>query len=77
MRDDYEVSTTTIDTLVSLGQRDRDVYGARLTGGGFGGAVVMLVRLATGQQVARRILKEYGDATGAHGALLVPNIPAD
>ena len=77
MRDDYEVSTSAVDTLVSLGQRDPDVHGARLTGGGFGGAVVMLVRMGMAQQVARRILKEYSDATGNRGVVLVPETTLD
>jgi galactokinase len=44
MRDDYEITTPEIDALVALGQADPAVYGARMTGGGFGGAVVMLAR---------------------------------
>ena len=44
MRDDYEVSVPEIDLIVELARRDPDVFGARLTGGGFGGSVVMLAR---------------------------------
>ena len=44
LRDDYETSLPEIDVLVALAQADPDVYGARLTGGGFGGAVVMVTR---------------------------------
>lgn len=42
MRDDYEVSTPTIDALVRHLISTRGVYGARLTGAGFGGCVVAL-----------------------------------
>ncbi len=42
LRDDFEVSTPVLDDLVAgLNQRE-DVYGARLTGAGFGGCVVVL-----------------------------------
>jgi galactokinase len=42
LRDDYEVSTPTLDTLVDRLQATPGVYGARLTGAGFGGCVVAL-----------------------------------
>jgi galactokinase len=65
MRDDYEISTAEIDRLVELGCADRDVYGARLTGGGFGGSVVMLARAGSAQDVVSRVLREYGDGRAA------------
>ncbi len=74
MRDDYETSTPELDTLVELGARDPDIYGARLTGGGFGGAVVMLARAGAAAPVALRILDAYRSATGLPGAILVPAV---
>lgn len=44
MRDDYETSCKEIDVLVSLAQSVPGVYGSRLTGGGFGGCTVTLVK---------------------------------
>lgn len=72
MRDDYETSTPEIDTLVTIAQRDPDVYGARLTGGGFGGAVVILARRGHGSRVAVAVCNSYRDQTGRHGVVLVP-----
>jgi galactokinase len=43
MRDDFEVSVPAVDALVERARELGTVYGARLTGGGFGGAVVCLV----------------------------------
>ncbi|MBA3498991.1 MAG: galactokinase, partial [Deltaproteobacteria bacterium] len=40
MRDDFEVSVDAIDTLVEIANADPVIYGARLTGGGFGGSIV-------------------------------------
>jgi galactokinase len=42
LRDDYEVSTPTLDALVARLAATPGVYGARLTGAGFGGCVVAL-----------------------------------
>ena len=44
LRDDFEVSTRALDDLVSALAGTRGVYGARLTGAGFGGSVVALTR---------------------------------
>ncbi len=54
MRDDYEVSVPEIDLIVELARAMPEVYGARLTGGGFGGSVVMLARPGTAADVAQR-----------------------
>jgi galactokinase len=72
LRDDYEVSTGEIDTLVALGQHDPDVYGARMTGGGFGGAVVMLAKRDCGADAAARIAAAYKAKTGLTGTILMP-----
>jgi galactokinase len=42
LRDDFEVSTPAIDALVARLAATPGVYGARMTGGGFGGCVVAL-----------------------------------
>ncbi|HZW52787.1 MAG TPA: galactokinase [Candidatus Elarobacter sp.] len=44
LRDDYEVSSPELDLLVGAARRVDGVYGARMTGGGFGGSIVALVR---------------------------------
>jgi galactokinase len=72
MRDDYEISVPEIDALVALGQADPDVYGARLTGGGFGGCVVMLAAAGQARAAANRIVATYRRNVGRAGAVLVP-----
>jgi galactokinase len=49
-----------------------EVYGARLTGGGFGGSVVMLARPGTAADVAQKVSAGYSAKTGRSGAVLVP-----
>jgi galactokinase len=44
LRDDYEVSSPELDLLVDAARGVDGVYGARMTGGGFGGSIVALVR---------------------------------
>ena len=72
MRDDYEVSIPEIDLLVELARSVPDVYGARLTGGGFGGAVVMLARPGRGREVADAIAADYAARTGQRPTVLIP-----
>ena len=75
-RDDYGVSIGEIDLIVELARDDPDVYGARLTGGGFGGSVVMLVRAGSGGGVGERIADAYARRSGRAPAVLVPAPPA-
>jgi galactokinase len=72
MRDDYEVSVPEIDQLVDLARAEVDVFGARLTGGGFGGSVVMLARAGKGKEVANRIARKYAEHSGKTPRVLVP-----
>ena len=44
LRDDYEVSCKEINELVNISMSVDGVYGARITGGGFGGSIVALVK---------------------------------
>ena len=72
LRDDFDVSVPALDRLVALLQRHSDVYGARLTGAGFGGACVALCRATRLVQVSIQVLNEYA-SEGFSGALLVPS----
>jgi galactokinase len=72
LRDDFEVSLPEIDLLVDLARREPGVYGARLTGGGFGGSIVVLTRAGEARAIADRVVAEYRKRTGRNGAVLVP-----
>lgn len=74
LRDDYEVSTPALDTLVAIFQQTHGVFGARLTGAGFGGASVALVKAGVAVAVAQQVLKCY-NSNGHTGRILVPLIP--
>ena len=71
LRDDYEVSTAGLDTLVALLQAQPGVFGARLTGAGFGGACVALCDAGALREVSHAVLAAYRQ-TGGAGRQLVP-----
>ena len=55
MRDDFEISCREVDQMVELTQAVDGVYGARMTGGGFGGCTISLVEAgAVGRRSAER-----------------------
>lgn len=72
MRDDYEVSVPEVDLIVELARAIPDVYGARLTGGGFGGSVVMLTKPGAAREVAQKVAQEYAARSGQAPTVLVP-----
>ena len=72
MRDDFEISLPDIDRLVDICASSTRAYGARLTGGGFGGAVVMLCERGAAADVTREALHAYKAATHRNGEVLIP-----
>ncbi|MEF2277177.1 galactokinase [Deinococcus sp. YIM 134068] len=59
LQHDYEVSHPRVDELVALLQADPRVYGARMTGAGFGGALVALVPQGEAAAIADGVLARY------------------
>jgi galactokinase len=59
LRDDYEVSCTELDHLVDTARSVLGVWGARMTGGGFGGCVVALVQRQAVDALRAAIAREY------------------
>ena len=64
LRDDYQVSCEELDVLVELAQAQDDVFGARMTGGGFGGCIVALVNKEALSSVATSISQGYAQRVG-------------
>jgi galactokinase len=61
---DYEVSCRELDLLVEIASRTPGVYGARMTGGGFGGCTVNLVAVDRVEPFLANIRREYETQTG-------------
>ena len=72
LRDDFEVSTPEIDLLVDLAVDQQEIFGARLTGGGFGGSIVALCRRDSATTVANRIARAYDERVPQHSTVLIP-----
>jgi galactokinase len=58
LRYDYEVTIPELDTAVDVA-RKCGAFGARMTGGGFGGSIIALVKAGTGRQIAQKIADEF------------------
>ncbi len=73
MRDDFAVSVEPIDTLVHISSAVEGVYGARLTGGGFGGAIVALVAAPHAGPIGREIVDRARRRGLERARLIVPD----
>ncbi len=64
LRDDYEVSCPEVDKLVEIEWKIPGVIGARITGGGFGGCTVAIVKNSSIDEFKETVLSEYKKETG-------------
>ena len=72
LRDDFEVSLPAIDRLVDIARSLPRVLGARLTGGGFGGSVLVLTLSANPVEQAGEIAERYASTTQQRPRVVVP-----
>jgi len=63
LRDDYGVSSSELDLMVELAYMSDGIYGARMTGGGFGGCTVNIVDVQSVEQVTSFIARQYEHIT--------------
>ena len=64
LRDDYEVSCEELDAVVDLARGCSGVHGARMTGGGFGGCAILLVRAARAAAVTETVAAGFAERFG-------------
>jgi galactokinase len=64
LRDLYEVSCRELDIMVEAAQGRPGFCGGRMTGGGFGGCTINLVRETNSEEFAQRIAESYRQQTG-------------
>ena len=69
MRDDFEISTPALDAMVECARSAAGCYGARMTGGGFGGCVVALVESGAAPAFLDAVARLYRDRTRLEPAL--------
>jgi galactokinase len=63
LRDDFEVTNKELDVMAQVAQAQPGCYGARMTGGGFGGCAVALVQVEEAQEIALAVAAQYEAAT--------------
>ncbi len=71
LRDDYQVSCKELDALVEAAWSVEGVYGARMTGAGFGGCTVSLVADGAVEAFRREVAPRYKQATGLETTIYV------
>lgn len=64
MRDDFVASCEEVDTLVEIANRQQGCFGARITGGGFGGCTVNVVKAELADAFVEQVKQEYERAVG-------------
>jgi galactokinase len=72
LRDDYEVSCKELDVVVEIAESigyKGGVYGCRMTGGGFGGCCVALVKASAVDAITKKIATDYKAKTGIEAAI--------
>jgi galactokinase len=78
LRNDYEVSCAELDAVVEIAESIKikgGVYGCRMTGGGFGGCCVALVKADAVENISRKISADYKAKTGID-AMIFSSRPA-
>ncbi len=71
LRDDYQVSCAELDLMVKLAEKQEGLYGARMTGGGFGGCTINLVQSEAVTEFQRAVASEYERQTGIHPQIFI------
>lgn len=64
MRDDFEISREEMDLMVTIAQSQKGCFGARMTGGGFGGCAVALVERDLVEKFQDDVARKYLRKTG-------------
>jgi galactokinase len=71
LREDFEVSCAELDLMVELAEQAPGIYGARMTGGGFGGCTINLVRKDCVAEFKARVGEGYRRSTGRAAEMYV------
>jgi len=74
LRDDYEVTGDELDKLVEAAWRHEGTVGSRMTGAGFGGCTVSIVKKSMAEDFIEKVGKEYTEKTGLVAEFYVANI---
>jgi len=76
LKNDYAVSCKELDTMVSIAEDIKGVFGSRMTGGGFGGCTVTLVAAEHVRSFSEELARRYEAATGINPKILIVSAEA-
>jgi galactokinase len=71
LKKDYEVSCRELDTMVGIASHQEGTFGARMTGGGFGGCTINIVRDDAVESFTGKVTEEYRAATAIEPEMYV------
>lgn len=71
LRDDFEVSSAELDTMVEIARSLEGVYGSRMTGGGFGGSTISLVDQERAEAIVPALTGRYAERTGVTPSVFI------
>ena len=74
LRDDYEVTSLELDSLVEAAWEEVGTVGARMTGAGFGGCTVSIVKNSEVDNFIKNVGKKYKEKTGLEASFYIANI---
>lgn len=74
LRDDYEVTGLELDSLVEAAWEEVGTVGARMTGAGFGGCTVSIVKNSEVDNFIKNVGKKYKEKTGLEASFYIANI---
>lgn len=74
LKDDYEVTGIELDTLVMAAQKQSGVLGARMTGAGFGGCAIALVKETELESFIEQVGKVYNEKIGYSADFYIANV---
>ena len=76
LRVDYEVTSRELDILTDIARTQPECYGARMTGAGFGGCTINLVKKDAVERFCKVLLQQYQEKAGKVGEVFI-SAPAE
>lgn len=74
LRDDYEVTGKELDSLVESAWEEKGTVGSRMTGAGFGGCTVSIVKKDNIDEFVKNVSKKYFEKTGLEAEFYIANV---
>jgi galactokinase len=74
LKEDYDVTGNELDTLVYEGRKLNGVIGTRMTGAGFGGCTVSIVKKEDAQEFMEKLARSYTQKTGLIPDFYLPEV---